>query len=195
MPVRRYETAMDAHFAQGLLARRGIPAFVDGESTGTVWGIQVAVSDGIRLVVRAQDAASAEAVLSNAQDVGDETAAAADTLETPAAPAAAVAPVATEEEASLAADAWARRLRAFAVVLLPLATMGGWLTGASGPLLLLLPGFLLLVAVPLVVSRRIGHLSPIGRRHLVQARVAVGVVTLLWAALMTWVVVWAFIRR
>ena len=134
-----YSTALEAHFARGALARLDIPAFVEGEATGTLWGVQVGARDGIRLIVRREDADSAAAALPRA------------------------APPASPEEAAVAADQWARRLRAFSIVLFGVGP------GPTGLMFLVVAIYLALF------SSRIADLSPSGRRLLRHARIVCAV--------------------
>jgi hypothetical protein len=170
--LRRFDNALEAHLARARLAERGIPAFVDGEATGTAWGIPIGTEDGIRLLVRRDDFDAAEACLAGAS-VEPREATAAELSELDARSEEDSVEVASPDENAhldpiLRADAWAWRMRAFAVVLFPISYVGG---GVLTLLLVLLIPFLLL-------SPRARAVSPVGRRYLRHAWIVIG----MWGA-------------
>jgi hypothetical protein len=177
--IGHFATAMDAHFARGLLARRGIPAFVQGETTGTTWGFPVGIDQGIRLLVREEDVEAAAAVLEEAEEPPEDTGAhpPADPDDDPYAD-----PVAAESpEADSVADpvddggAWARRVRAVAVLLIPMSFASVfWVRFAPA-----VPAGVLLFL--LLSARARSQSTPAGRRAIAQAWWAFTVLLLLLA--------------
>lgn len=172
MNVGSFSNALEAHFVQGLLEQRGIPSFVVGEATGTTWGFSMGPAEGIRIAVREEDLDAAKAVL---EEVAHHEETQGTEAEEPLAEDFGPEPdepTDTEEGGPLAepvsdGGAWARRVRALAVLLIPIGFTTHWLLGAIPPLL-----FTVVVFVLLLTSRAREEASPAGRRYLSHAWVA-----------------------
>ena len=123
--IKTYPEAMHAEFDRGILAQRGIPAFVEGANVAL---IGPALGGVARLMVREEDFEAASAALAEDADAVDAEEPEVDeaAFDEPDEPDEPDASARLASEGFVVTESWARWTRFAAFALVPVSCLAGW---------------------------------------------------------------------